>query len=452
MKFHPALLMLLVWAICIGLFYALPFQLENRSLSVYGFLILSLFIATFCGAALLAGPIRPQAPRVSKVTLDFKNTDRLLIIVSIISLIAFVLDVRDRDLLDFSAAFEDRDARAQALMAGTASESSIWFQIGFFCYPAAFTYLVREIAFRARPKAFDIFAFGILPTLMGSLVTGGRSPLLYAIILAVYAYNLRKQLFARAAPVAQRRPRRPQTTEPPRRKAAVLKLGPWSKGALGIISALAMVYFVQVFVARADFVGGIESVFGIAKLYWGVSFVGPLADLMFDVLGFDTTYLIFVFGWYSVQGFVMSNVIFTEYDGPMLMGAYGIDLGSALFRRLNPGFLADGFAGLASINTYGFIPSAFGSLYVDLKFLGLLPAALWGWISGRVYRRVREGSDPRWLMLVPFVVIGIVFSVVNTPLGFSNGFMIHFWLLVGFLLIKVKLRDPLASAALGRKT
>lgn len=219
-------------------------------------------------------------------------------------------------------------------------------------------------------------------------------------------------------------------------------LGAPAKAGVGLLGAIAFIYFVQVFATRADVVGGVEGMFGVAETSWGVSFNGRLSNFFFGVFGPDVTYLIFIFAWYLVQGLVMSNVIFSQYDGGLLMGAYGIDLMSALLRRLNSEFVADGYSVLLQMNVYGFLPSAFGSLYVDLKFLGLIPCLIWGWLAGKVYLNVKRGQDPRWIMVVPFVTLGIFFSLINTPIGFSNGFVTHGWMIVAFLTSRLVKRTP----------
>ena len=199
-----------------------------------------------------------------------------------------------------------------------------------------------------------------------------------------------------------------------------------------------LLYFVQVFFARADVAGGVEGMFGVASTSWGVNFNGRFSNVFFALLGPDGTYLVFVFVWYLVQGLVMSNAIFTEYNGSMMLGSYGVDLIAAAMRRINGQFIADGYAVLLRMNTYGFLPSAFGSLYVDFRFFGLIPCFLWGWLSGKVYANVKRGVDDRWLLLVPFVTVGIFFSLINTPIGFSNGFVTHIWMVVAFLAAKVQ--------------
>jgi hypothetical protein len=90
------------------------------------------------------------------------------------------------------------------------------------------------------------------------------------------------------------------------------------------------------------------------------------------------------------------------------------------------------------MNTYGFLPSAFGSLYVDLKFIGLIPCAAVG-LSDRHRLSPRSSigaRTPAGCWLTPFVSLGIIISLNNTPIGLSNGLMLHIWLLAAFFLAK----------------
>jgi len=169
MRFHPAVLMLAVWLTCIAAFYILPFQLENRVMSLYGFLILFLFIATFCAGALLAARPQPQRPRRPDVAIDFQLADRLLIAAAVIAVVASLLDTQGRDLFNLTEAYAARSDTAGALMKGSESDSSIWFQFAFLTYPAAYVYLVREIAFRPRPVLWRVAAFGLAPIVMAAL-------------------------------------------------------------------------------------------------------------------------------------------------------------------------------------------------------------------------------------------------------------------------------------------
>ena len=442
MKLHPAVLMVAVWLGCIALFYLLPFQLEGgRVMTLYGFMILILFIGVFCVGTLAAARPQPQQPRPDNLVVDFTMTDRALMIAGIIAILASMIDVQGRNLLDLADAYQVRSDRAGALLAGGESDSSIWFQIAFLTYPAGYVYIAREVGFRVRPRVWRLAAFGMGPVILASLAMGGRAPLLYALVMVLFGFALRKQVFppqARPAPNPAR-----AVLGKPRRKA--FKLGAPAKIGLGVVGAIAALYFVQVFFARADVAGGVDSMFGVAGQSWGVNFNGRASGILFSLFGSDGTYLIFIFSWYMVQGFVMSNAIFSDYQGGMLLGTYGVDLVGALVRRLNGEFIADGYAELLQMNVYGFLPSAFGTLFVDLHFLGLLPCLIWGWLAGKVYGKVREGLDPRWLLVAPFVTLGVIFSLVNTPIGFSNGFVTHIWMIVAFLTARVR-THPSAQA------
>ena len=439
MKFHPAALMLMVWSICIALFYILPFQLESRTISLYGVMVLLVFIAVYCVGAASASGRLPQRPMDPHVTVDFRMTDRILIAATVIALAASVMDVQGRNLFNLIDSYQVRSDRASGLLNAAESESSIWFQIAFLTSPAAYVYLIREIAFRPRPILWRAAVFGLGPILMVSLASGGRNPIFYAFLCAGLSYLLRGHIFADrlAADGARKRPKR----------RPIFKLNMPARVLIGVLVGCMGIYFARVFIVRADVVGGIDAMFGIASSSWGVNFNGPFADLYFTLLGPDLTYLVFVFVWYVVQGFVMANTIFTNYDGPMMWSAYGIDISSAVVRRLNSEFLATGFGHLLGLNTYGFLPSAFGSLYVDFKFLGLLPCFLWGWLSGITYKKVKQGRDPRWLLAAPIVVIGILLSVINTPIGFSNGLITHLWLVTAFMSARVMRWRPAPAPA-----
>lgn len=453
MRFHPAALMLMVWLTCVVAFFILPFQLENRVMSLYGYLILFLFIGVFCFGAMMAARPQRQQPRRTDIVVDFRLADRLLIAAALIAIFASFMDTQGRNLFDLADAYKARSETAGALMSGGESASTLWFQLAFLTYPAGYVYLVREIAFRPRPVPWRIGIFGLLPVLMAALAMGGRSPLLYALVMMIYAFNLRKQLHPKAKPAARPAGLAVQRTMGHVRRPArrPFKLGAPGKAVIGVLGAVMFVYFMQVFLTRAEISGGVDAMFGVAGQSWGVNFNGPGSNTIFQLLGSEGAYLMFVSFWYLLQGLVMSNTLFTSYDGPMLYGVYGVDLISAVMRRLNGEFVANGYAHLGAINVYGFLPSAFGTLYVDLKFLGLIPCLIWGWLTGKVYGLVKLGRDPRWVLAVPFVVVGILFSIIGTPVGFSNGLITHLWLIGVLCTVNVRVRPVVAVAASPRR-
>lgn len=414
--------MLRVWIFCVLTYLILPFQMENRTLSLYGFLILGLFILCFCGGALIASrPLKQSAPRPN-IQVDFSSSDIVLKMAALGAILAFGYDVISQGGLDLAAAYAIRSDRANDLLIGAISNSSLAFQFGFLLYPASYIYIVKEIAFRKDPRIWSVAIYGLVPVLFATLSMGGRAPLFYGILLIGFGFVMRRLTFGGD------RGRLPQASS---RQSNIA-----IKALLFVALLLAARYFVDVFIVRADSAGGIARMFDIARDIWGVKFDGYLSGFLFSILGEEYTYLVFIFSWYLVQGLVMSNVLFTEYAGPAHFGIYGIDLAAALARRINGDFVAERFGALLQLNTYGFLPSAFGSLYVDLFFFGLVVCVIWGWLAGLVYRRVKQADDPRWILFVPFVNLGIFFSLINTPLGFSNGFMIYLWLLVVFFMAK----------------
>jgi oligosaccharide repeat unit polymerase len=421
-KYHPASLMLRVWAFCILTYLILPFRLENRSLTVYGFLILALFIFCFCFGTLIASGPKKQAPPPTDARINFSRSDTLLKVAAMATILAFGYDLLSQEVSGLAGAYDLRSDSANDLLIGAASDASLAFQIGFLLYPASYVYIVREIAFKEKPAVQLVTVFGLIPVLFASLAMGGRAPLFYAILLVGYGFVMRRTTFG------GKHGHLPRASS--KRSNAAIKL------LLFVSFLLATRYFVDVFIVRAENAGGVAAMFDVARDNWGVKFDGYLADFLFFTLGDEYTYLIFIFSWYLVQGLVMSNVLFTDYAGPAHLGVYGIDLAAALARRIDGDFVAERFGALLQLNTYGFLPSAFGSLYVDLFFFGLAVCMIWGWLAGLVYRRVKQADDPRWVLLVPFINLGIIFSLVNTPIGFSNGFVIYLWLLFVFFTAK----------------
>jgi oligosaccharide repeat unit polymerase len=425
---HPARVMLLTWSVCVAGFLILPFQLQNRVVTFWGFLILAMFLLVFCAGSLLASSPMEQRPRRMDIMPDFRMTDRILGTFCMIAVGALMIELSRRNFLDLAASYAERSDRANAVLYGQESSSSLWFQLGFLTYPAGFAYLARQLIFEPKPVLWKLGLFGIAPPLAASLAAGGRSPLFYGLMVFFLALGLRKQWSGRS------RQRRDTSGS-----NFVLFL------ILGVVGLVALNYFAKVFIVRAETSGGIAGAYDNAALNWGVTFEGYLAPFLNSVLGEGNTFLLFLFAWYFVQGLVMSNIIFTQYTGPMDFGVYGIDLATAVMRRVDGPWVADRFLRLLDINTYGFLPSAFGSIYVDFAVIGFLFIGVWGYLAGLVYRRVKEGNDPRWLIFVPYLTIGIIFSVINTPLGFSNGLSAHIWVLVAFFSTRVVRRVPRAA-------
>jgi hypothetical protein len=421
--------MLRVWTACVLLYAVLPFQLVDRHFSMAGLVVLFLFIGSFCIGTLAIRPAGRSSGPAWQRKVEFSRTERVLMVVSSVTVLAMLFDLRDKSIFDLGESYVARSEQATALMEGTASSSSLAFQIGFLTYPAAYVYLVRAIVFDRKINFIRLSLFALLPVLMATLSMGGRAPLLYALLISGFAYGTRKVYLRRSGTAT---------------KLDAPGLGITAKLAVGLLVAVSLYYFVAVFFTRAEVVGGASGMFDIAESIWGISFRGTGSGFMFGVLGEEVTYLIFVFTWYVVQGLLMANYLFAGYDGPMQLGVYGVDLVSALVRRLDGDLVARNFEALERLGTYGFLPAAWGSLFVDLRYFGLLAAAAWGALAALVYQRIRRGRDARWLIMAPFISMGILFSFINTPIGFSNGLVTHFWMLMAFLLSRL---EPAPAAA-----
>ena len=424
MKTHPAITMMQVWLFCVAAFFLLPFELINRQLTLYGFLILALFIGAFCfGAGIRTAQWKLRSTSIAmavrpRLGVDFTLTDRILIGAVLLNFALLVPQILEGNLLDLQSAWRVRAERADDLLTGRMASSGLLFQMSFLLYPASYTMIVREIVFRREPNIIRLAAFGLLPIVLVSLVMGGRGPILYSLALVLVAVRVRRRL----QPPASHRVNKDVS---PRALFVAI--------AFGAICLVALNYFIQVFIVRAESAVVVEQMLYITETSWGVTFSGPRAELLFNILGYGNTYLVFVFIWYLIQGLVMSNVLFTDYSGPPHFGVYGIEILTALVRRLNGEFVADRFYSLLELNTFGFLPSAFGSLYVDFAFIGLVVAFFWGYVAAIVFHKTREWSDPRWFLPAPFVLLGIFFSLINTPVGFGNGMVTHIWMVIAFI-------------------
>ena len=253
---------------------------------------------------------------------------------------------------------------------------------------------------------------------------GGRVQIFYAILVALISNILRKK-YAKIL----------QVNVPSKSKLTLKKITLYS---ILIISLLVIsVYFVNVFFARAESVGGAYGMFDIAEKIWGIGFRGKLSNLLFSNFSEDIIFLVFMFSWYLSQGFVMSNIIFESYEGPYQLGVYGIEILTAIVRRFDGLFVYDNFQYLMDLGTYGFLPSAFGSLYIDFGFFGLIIAFLWGMWSMLVYKKVKS-SNVKSMILYPFMTIGIILSIINTPIGMTNGLVTFTWMFIAYYSIKTQ--------------
>lgn len=433
MRMHPGKMMLAVWVLVVAAYVILPFRSVEREFTFAGIASLALFIAFFVAGTLVPG--RGRVPAAGDAAgagafCDASRAERMLMVVCGATVVFLLLDIRGKSIFDLALTYELRSEAADALLNAEASQSSTWFQLAFLLYPAGYVFAVVHVLFARRLSGLRLAAFGLLPVGLATLSMGGRVPIFYWALCAFLAWRVRRRRLAGGHPLLS--------------PLSPLQRGGIALGATAFIAAMTY-YFAVVFFVRAEVAGGASEMFDLAESRWGIAFDGALSGPIFALFGPDGAYLLFVFVWYLVQGLVMSTYLFTAYDGPLQFGIYGIDLMSALMRRTSPELVASGFESLLSLNVMGFLPSAFGSLYVDLWYFGVFVCFVWGMLAALVHRRIRAGADERWLVFGPIVTLGIVFSIINTPIGFTNGLVTHFWLLAAFLLLRCHAAPAVAA-------
>lgn len=419
MNWHPALSMLGVWLVCGLAFAALPYQLLERQFSALGLVSLISFVLAFVmGTLLVRAPRQNHHNTPIALPSGAVRAQWVVGAAAVLATLCLLMDAQGKDVFDLVAAYELRSEAADALLKGEASSSSIWFQLAFLVYPAGFVFIALHVLYAPRVKPLVLGFVGLLPIVIATMVMGGRVPIFYALLVAGLSWRERRKLD------------HPKPAATPVGKRLL-----WMSIILLLVIAM-FSYFATVFVVRAQVVGGTDEMFDLAADIWGIGFRGPGSELLFAMLGDYGTYMVFVFVWYLVQGLVMGNYLFAAYDGPLQFGVYGLDLLSAIARRVAPERVATGFDSLLSLGTYGFLPSAWGSLWVDFAWAGLLPCLAWGAFTAWAWRSIVRDRNPRWMVVGPFVSLGILFSLINTPLGFTNGLVTHLWLLAAFLLLK----------------
>jgi hypothetical protein len=433
MNQHPAKTMLIVWGLCVAAFALLPYQLLYRDLTTQGLVVLLVFIASYLFGTLLVPTRRINSNIAPSILIDATRAETWLMVFCGIATVFFVLDAKGKSIFDLVIAYELRSAAGDALINAEPSSSSVWFQLAFLIYPAGYVFTAVHALYAPRVQLWKLALFGFLPIALATLSMGGRNPIFYLLLVAWLVFKERRKVGRLSL-----------------QKGKVSKRYKWFLRLVWLVLLAAFLhFFVTLFIVRAGEAVSSTEMFMHAEKVWGVGFRGPMSEDIFAIFGEDIAYWIFIFIWYLVQGFVMSNYLFSAYDGTLQIGSYGIDIFTALMRRLDPDRLAAGINSLLTLGTYGFLPSAWGSLYVDFGYFGVIFCIIWGAFTALCYRRIVVQRREEWLFIGPFVSIGIVFSIINTPLGFTNGFVTHAWLLGAFLLLKwnkVKAKSLLINA------
>ena len=418
----PVRLIFSIWLLTLLLWFLLPFQLLNSNFSLYGLLILGLFLFSFYFGSKIS---KPKLFKNHNIYYDSNFSFKIISLASLIASFALFFELKNSQSLGLMETFLSRSDSAQALLYGESSNSSIYFKIAFLTYPSAYVYLAMSFLYSKKLNYSKIFFFGLLPIIFCSLSMGGRVQLLYAALVCFFSYLIRHNFYLVL---------NVQKTRKIKWSPKIILISIFLFLCLMTMSY----YFINVFFVRADVAGGSSAMFTVAEEVWGIGFKGYFSDFLFDNLNENVIFLLFMFSWYIVQGLVMSNIIFTQYEGPVQLGVYGNELITAIARRADGNMVYNYFQHIMDIGTYGFLPSSFGSIYIDFKFFGIFFCFIWGWWSMQVYKKTLN-NNVKSMLLYPFMTIGVIFSIINTPIGLSNGFVTFTWLFIAYYFIKQKI-------------
>ena len=414
----PYRLMFLVWFSCLFLWVILPFQLIDREVLNYGIIIFLLFLLTF-----FIGAISNKNKSIIFTNSIFytKKAHRIISFVSFVSLLCLIIDF-DISNLNLISIAEEREEISLSLLTGSLSNSSIAFKIAFLTYPSAYVFIALSIIYSKKINYLPLFILGYLPIVISTVVMGGRNPLFYAIVITFFSIKIRSNY---SEELNVYKPKSNNFSY----KQTVIKFI-----ALSFI-VIAILYFINVFISRADIAGGTSIMFAFAESNWGVGFNGYGSKFFFDLFGEKISFLIFITSWYVVQGLIMSVTIFENFTSSAYLGTYGIELITAVSRRIDSYAIFKNYDSLNELNVLGFYPSVFGSLFIDFKFVGIVIVYFWGKWCSSVYNNVKK-LKLNSMLLYPFMSAGILLSFINTPFGLANGFVTYIWLFVAYYFTK----------------
>lgn len=120
-------------------------------------------------------------------------------------------------------------------------------------------------------------------------------------------------------------------------------------------------------------------------------------------------------------------------------GVYQIGVLSPIIRQVAPlSTLVDRMTwALQRTDAFGWFPTAWGAWLMDVGPIFRWPAiALWGFVSGHNWRRVRLGGNPADQLMLSFWVGSILISPINAPFGMANSALIYLSLVLAATMLR----------------
>jgi hypothetical protein len=422
----------LVWAIVLLGFYLGPFSFDPepspRSLAaLFAFIALFVFSSLFGYGSAMAEAIaaRPSAPVYRRFDVDAIMD--VLSLLAVFGTACIVVDrIRTEGLSGLAGFTELRYERAADLLAAAELSRGLLTYLGYLFYPALYLAVALGITYYEALgiRAKLLLALNMVCPFVLAVFFGGRSPILVVFLIVASSLVARRQLGLRGIP-----------------SGAGLK-------SLAIVGILAFFVYTNIiwFQRLGLSPSAIDILLGHAATVWGIA-PGTALESRLAELGMTDALLPLLGLWfYMFQGPMIFERLIDSNSLPILFGGYHIDVVAAVFRMFGPtrAMLSDGYGRLLDADVYGYFPTAWGSLLIDFSLLSVPFVALWGWLSGRVFARLRRYGGPGDAVLYVFLFYSILISPISAPLGLANSFLIFLYF-AGFKLWAARDSAPMSA-------
>jgi hypothetical protein len=408
----PGRLMISAWAIISLLYFIGPIIYDRPpSLSTWGSIVgcILIFVLGARERKTRSSHVPSAGPTVSAET-SGRRINRMVRATGLIGLIGILCIVVDKVFLsglDYSQGITALryERLAQASLGDEKLNRSLLLYVGslivcFTCVAYLLYILKAEVLTRS---SIWLAQFGLVSPAVLAVLSGGRSPIVLALLLAlggVMVRTLNNQTPLPKEPVGRRL-------------------------LLGFI-LLALFYNAYVFAERRlamgvtdynafseHFVNNSEAKpTAFARAVVDGDYVSP--DLLMSLINSD---------YYLTHS--LSNldkiVLYEAQIGPYY-GEYQFSLVATVLERIFPSLSlnADITRDSLATGTYGSFPTAWAGMYLDFGWFGAVIAIfLCGWISGRVYRRALKRQDVGAQLIMCYVIGGILLSPLISPFSAS---------------------------------
>ena len=310
-----------------------------------------------------------------------------------------------------------RALKAQNILHGGQTQSTVLSAIAFLTYPAGFVGLVAGVLqYEHISRGSRALMYLFVATIFGvAFLAGGRSPVLLLLLFTGLSCYTRKALGKPWMP-----------------RSRVLRLGTvllllafivYSSIMWGVRAAESERTTEQALQYAADVGGAKPRPYMLAASQW------------LNKPGLTLSTLNSVF--YLTQSLpVTEKILAARKDLHPMYGSYHVDVIAAGLRLFPQGsaFLRENYATLLHTKIYGYFPGAWGALFIDYGYFSLLAAMIWGFLAGAAWVKFKNNPGVFTGIFYVFWNYSILICFVSPPFGFSNSFMVFAWFLVFYFL------------------